>query len=145
MLRGRFGDTTGRPYIEGRLIIPRLNIKSDMSFLVDTGADRSLLMPGDGRRLAIDYAELGEATSGSIGIGGRTTNFEEQALLIFSERHAVYTYQIELAISRFNNRILRLPSLLGRDIIDRWRMVYSPSQDRLNFTVLSADITLPVA
>ena len=64
MLRGRFGDSTGRPYIEGRLIIPRLNIKSDMSFLVDTGADRSLLMPGDGRRLAIDYSKLGQPTVG---------------------------------------------------------------------------------
>lgn len=43
MLRGRFGDTTGAPYIEGRLILTRLNLTADISFLVDTGADYTVL------------------------------------------------------------------------------------------------------
>jgi hypothetical protein len=33
------------------------------------------------------------------------------------------------------------PSLLGRDVLDRWRMNYDPSRDSLKFTVRSADLT----
>jgi hypothetical protein len=47
-IAGRFGDTTGRPYLEGRLVLPRLGKRGDFSFLVDTGADYTYLMPGDG-------------------------------------------------------------------------------------------------
>lgn len=44
MLRGRFGHASKRPYIQGRLFIPRLDIWSDISFLVDTGADKTTLL-----------------------------------------------------------------------------------------------------
>lgn len=57
MLRGRFGDTSGRPYIEGHVFLPRLEKRGNVSFLFDTGADTSL-MPVDGLRVGIDYAEL---------------------------------------------------------------------------------------
>ncbi len=50
MLRGRFGHANKRPYIQGRLFIPRLEIWSDVSFLVDTGADKTSLLPADGSR-----------------------------------------------------------------------------------------------
>jgi hypothetical protein len=39
MLSGRFDGISGRPYIDGRLSIPRLNLAADVSFLIDTGAD----------------------------------------------------------------------------------------------------------
>ena len=47
MLKGWFGDTTGRPYIEARIAFPRLRALGLVSFVLDTGADRSLLMPRD--------------------------------------------------------------------------------------------------
>ena len=37
---------------------------------------------------------------------------------------------------------LDLPSLLGRDILDRWRMVYDPEMGLLEFEVRSADLTI---
>jgi hypothetical protein len=36
MIEGRFGDTSGRPYIEGRLSLPRLGVVGDISFIFDT-------------------------------------------------------------------------------------------------------------
>ena len=43
MLEGRFGDTTGRPYVDGRLfVLGRQELNSNISFLVDTGADGSM-------------------------------------------------------------------------------------------------------
>ena len=43
MLEGRFGGNTGRPYVDGRLfVLGRQELSSDISFLVDTGADGSM-------------------------------------------------------------------------------------------------------
>ena len=83
MIRGRFGNTSGRPHIEGRIFLPRIGVRGDISFLFDTGADESLLMPLDGLRMGIDYANLPDQASSS-GIGGDYENFIEPAILIFA-------------------------------------------------------------
>ena len=144
MLRGRFGDTSGRPYIEGRLLLPRLNIRSDISFIVDTGADRSMLLPDDGDRMGIDYTRLtGEEES--VGIGGVCHNFIEPAIVVFSEvNRFLHIYMIDLAITPSDPDMRDLPSLLGRDILDQWRMTYNPTTKYLGFRVLSADVTVPL-
>jgi len=69
MLQGRFGNTSGRPYIEGRLSFPRLGIAGDISFLMDTGADTSVIMPIDSGRMGVDVNQL-TTTTESYGIGG---------------------------------------------------------------------------
>ena len=38
----------------------------------------------------------------------------------------------------------QVPSLLGRDILNRWEMLYNPSEDRLEFRVKSADYSLTI-
>ncbi len=73
-LRGRFGNASGRPYIEGHLILPRLRISSDISFCVDTGADSTVLLPADGIRIGIDYDKLGPEVE-SVGVGGISLDY----------------------------------------------------------------------
>ena len=58
MLSGRFGGTTGRPYIEAFLSIPSMGINGAVSFLIDTGADSTVLMQADATRLQLDYSQL---------------------------------------------------------------------------------------
>lgn len=84
MLKGRYEDSTGRPHLEGRLALPRLKISGDISFLIDTGADKTVLMPMDARRLKVDYKKLG-GTAQSLGIGGISKAFVESALLTFAD------------------------------------------------------------
>ena len=141
MLKGRFGDTTRRPYIEGRVIIPRLQCRANISFIVDTGADQTLLMPIDGIRIGIDYRQLtGEKET--VGIGGITNNFTERGILVFAEpKRRLHFYAIELAIAPPAPDIMDIPSLLGRDILNNWQMVYNAQNSRLTFKVLSADHT----
>jgi len=128
MLRGRFGDTSGRPYIEGRLILPRLGVRGDISFLVDTGADGSVLHPADGVLMGIEYSRLTNEES-SLGIGGVSKSFAEPAVLAFSEpRRFIYVYNIQLSISPPRPEIMELPSLLGRDVLDRWQTTYAPQE-----------------
>lgn len=74
MILGRFGNTTGRPYVNGRLLLPRLNISTNLSFLVDTGADISTLMPADGLTTGINYQELIDLTVVG-GVGGDANCF----------------------------------------------------------------------
>ena len=51
----------------------------------------------------------------------------------------MFTYQMEIGIIEDRHEARRLPSLLGRDILDRWEMTYCPTAGRLAFEVLSAD------
>jgi hypothetical protein len=144
VLRGRFGDTSGRPYLEGRLVLPGLDLRSDISFIVDTGADQSVLMPGDAIRMGLDYGKLtGNVTA--AGIGGLCQNFVEEAILAFSEPgKALYIYRVNIQIPAPSPDILDIPSLLGRDVLDRWSMTYTPSRKRLHFRVITADLTAPI-
>lgn len=147
MLRGRFGDTTGAPYIEGRLTLPAQGRRGDVSFLVDTGADRTMLMPIDGQLMGIDYSSLSGVARLS-GVDGRQSgHFEENVTLAFAEAgRLLHVYDLAIIIARPTRYNLRIPSLLGRDVIDRWRMIYDKSNPnpRLTFRVLSADLTIPI-
>ena len=142
MLKGRFGDTSRRPYLEGRLLIPRVSADANISFCVDTGADSTVLMPADGITMNLDYNELTLGSRPSVGFGGITYPYEEEAVLIFIEPgHAIHVYRISLIISQPEADLLGLPSVLGRDILNQWRMRYSPQTGNLTFDVLKADYT----
>ena len=145
MLRGRFDTRTGRPYIEGRLVIPRLNLHGDVSFLIDTGADTSALMPADALRIGLPYAGLTNERE-AVGVGGISRSFAEQALVAFTDPgKSLFIYRIEIVIPVATPELQRLPSLLGRDILNQWSMSYNPSRGRLACRVVSADYTLPVS
>jgi len=145
MLRGRFGDTSGRPYLEGRLILPSSRIDSDISWCVDTGADRSVLLPSDAARIGVDHAALTRETE-SVGVGGISHDYLDRAVLVFSEPNRyLYAYFIDLMITAPSPEITDLPSLLGRDILHRWRISYNFATKRLVFYVLSADVVIPLA
>ncbi|MEX2226223.1 MAG: aspartyl protease family protein [Dehalococcoidia bacterium] len=156
MLHGRFGDTTGRPYLEGRVYFPRFRLHGDVSFLVDTGADTSLISATDAIQIGIDFSAISR-TSEAQGIGGIVTSFVEPAIIVFIEHGvAIWGYREDLEIlpppdadAHDGSELiddpdesLKLPSLLGREILDRWRMVYQPSADELSFEVVSADFTI---
>ena len=143
MLKGRFGDTSGRPYIEGHILLPRLKKRGNVSFVFDTGADTSLLMPLDAQRIGIDYRNLTDKEQ-SLGIGGVSENFVESAYLAFAGADEIYGYEIQLRICKPSREIISIPSLLGRDVIDQWRVIYDKSGSRLEAEVISSDAFLPL-
>ena len=146
MIRGRFGQTTGRPYIEGRLIIPKLNVDAIVSFLVDTGADTSLLAPADGRAVGVDHQRLGKVVT-SLGTGGLAESQTVRASLVFTDPgRAHYIYHLDpLDVAVPHPDIDEMPSLLGREVLDRWRMTYDPTKPELSFRVRSADRVVPIS
>ena len=132
MIRGRF-DHYRRPYVLGRLILPRWNIQGEVDFLVDTGADSTIIHPYDGHRLRVPFPEL-ESEIVSVGIGGRHPYCPENAVLLFEDGAGLREYHCEVLIGRPSGNSDRLPSLLGRPLLNRWRMLYDPTDDRLTMT-----------
>ena len=145
MLKGRFGDTSGCPFLEGYLHILSQSVSVEISFLVDTGADETMLMPTDGMRTTLDYNAL--TTSKDVyGINGVMSVYTEPALIVFAQpKKRLFVYSVNISIAPPNPDLMGVHSLLGRDILDRWEMVYRPTSDTLVFNVVSADITVPLA
>ena len=111
MLIGRFGDTSGSPYVESRVAFPRVGNVGHISFLVDTGADRTIIMPTDGRLLRLDYGQLAGNVP-TVGLGGASFTYEERAIIVFTEPNKkAYLYNLEVLISVPNVENATFPSL----------------------------------
>ena len=146
MLRGRFGDTSKAPYLEGRLVIPSLNVEGKVSFLVDTGSKATVLAPPDANRMRLDYSALTKSDEKLHGIGGSACVYETNAIVVFDGlRNITYSFVTKLAILHPSESTIRLPSILGRDILNRCRIRCSFPEQRLELDVIHADyISNPV-
>ena len=140
MIFGAF-DEDGRPYIRGQLAIPRLGVKGYVTFLVDTGADSTCIHPEDARRVGIPFERLFDAGV-STGIGGNSVYFREPAVMSFTDEKIKRLYAVELLIGEPSDSSNRLPSLLGRNLLNRWRVEYDPTDLSLECIVRSADRTV---
>jgi hypothetical protein len=98
MLEGRFGNTSGAPYLEARISMPRLSLRGFASFLVDTGADGTVFMPADSKKLGVNFGALRNPVT-SEGIGGAAKGFTEQVVLSFSDRRFIYSYLLDIEIA----------------------------------------------
>ena len=135
MIVGEF-DVRGRPYVPGVVVIPRLNISGSVVFLLDTGADSTCLHTNDATSLEIPLERLGNLTEVG-GIGGGAEYFKEDATLYFSDDDRIVGYDISIGIASSDTG--GLPSLLGRDIFDNWRIEYERTRGVLQCIVRTAD------
>ncbi|MCH8109489.1 MAG: hypothetical protein IIB15_05105 [Chloroflexi bacterium] len=140
MITGSF-DGEGRPYVQGRLIISRFKVDGFIDFLMDTGADTTTLHPDDGIQLNVPFNRLRNRTEVG-GIGGTHEYFYEPVILIFADGQRLRLYSIWMSIAKPHAATNALPSLLGRDILNQWRMRYDFPSNRLEFAVKSADATV---
>ena len=139
MIAGQF-DAWGRPILRARLLIPRLGVSGHVNFLVDTGASNTSLHPSAGRRVQIPFDELRDQ-SDRIGIGGSLSYCHESASVLLRDGERDHIFDITLSIARpqtptsSNPRpvVNLLPSLLGRDVLNRLRIDYDYPAGRLRF------------
>ncbi len=102
-------------------------------------------MSADGLNLRLDYAKLTRRQQPVQGIGGISECYEEDALVAFNDPGtAWYVYKIKLVILKPSKKLLAFPSILGRDMLDNWRMCYAQGAYDLSFQVERADWTIPV-
>ena len=135
MIIGKFGRT-GRPYVVGDLELPRLGVSGRLTFLVDTGADRTLIHPPALRYWGVSADRLTNR-AGTQGVGGPAALFLEPAILRFTDADlsTIYNYRLNLGIAEPNDANHNFPSLLGRNILDCWYLESDPTYNILQFTV----------
>ena len=135
MIIGWFGRT-GRLYVKGDLQFPRLGVSGALEFLVDTGADRTIIHPPGIQELTIPVDLLTNRTA-TYGVGGASGLFREPAILRFRDADPTihYTYRLNIAIAEPNAVNRNFPSLLGRNILDCWYLESDPTYNTLQFTV----------
>lgn len=62
MITGSYG-ARGRPYVQGRLVIPRLSVDGYLDMLVDTGADSTTIHTDDAKKLTIPFRQFKETAA----------------------------------------------------------------------------------
>jgi len=146
MLHGRFGDTTTTPFIEASVHFPRLNVRGYISFLADTGASGTVLMPPDSKKLGVNFNLLENPVT-STTVGGPAKGFMEEAVVAFldKDKNIIYAYEIKVQIFKRTRGNTTLPSLLGRDILNRWRVVIDHSTNFFACTPRSWDFQINAA
>lgn len=88
-------------------------------------------MPGDGFRLNIPYSTL-SYSGGAKGIDGVIDSHSERAEVWFSDGQYQYMYSVDVTIFEPTNRNRGIPSLLGRQILNRWHITYDAQRPVLN-------------
>ena len=113
--------------------MPRLGLREWITFLLDTGADGTCSHPRDVAQIGIGSAQmLGSARVTATGVGGSFSNHWGPSWLMFRESVRGFVFcQIELAICEFTDYpdIGNLPSRLGRDFLNRCRIVLDSEMD----------------
>ena len=133
MITGYF-DERERPYVEGQVWLPQLNVLAWVDFLVGTGATVTSLSPNDTRSLRIPISELFNPVR-HRGIAGTRTYYPEPAVILFTDGAEWRRFDIELYVATPDEGADYLPSLLGRDILNTVQMDYDFPAGRLEFTV----------
>lgn len=133
MIRERFLGIGGRlrPFMIGGISIPSQNVSGEVNFLVDTGADSTLLVPPDALRLNLDVARLPEGPP-VTGVGGLTRTVYTEAAIAFGH----LAYQLPLRIlapvdDEQARSLRRIPSLLGRDILSHFAVFIEERTSRV--------------
>jgi hypothetical protein len=126
VIQGWFDETTGRPQLRARVAIRDQLVDDYVVFDVDTGADFTIVSATHARLLEIDFGRLAAPMLVS-GVGGVGPVVPADAVVILEDPELGFcTFRVEIGIfagdppARFD----RLPSLLGRDVLDWVRMIY---------------------
>jgi hypothetical protein len=130
IIRGRFiGDA---PYLPAYLSCDHFH--GLVWFLIDTGASRTTLLDRDVKLLSIPSDAIFPALLPIVGIGGSVRSFLVQGVemtlasnegdLLLRQDLCLVQHDLEQLPPEEVARILRLPSVLGRDLINRFQLSY---------------------
>ena len=97
MLIGRFREYD-RPYLSAYISLSHPDWEGTVNFLVDTGADESVLSPRDAREIGVSFETLGNPNLSVGGLCGTAGAFKLPAELSFRDGERIVSYQMPLKI-----------------------------------------------
>jgi len=133
------------PLIEALISVPSIG-ERHIILLIDTGASVTTLLDSDASRfgITIDHAgrNLKSAPRRVVGIGGMAETYiiEGVDLILTSEEEMEVSETLNLYVVLHDPRalsdeerelILRLPSILGRDVINRYCLHFNADRDEV--------------
>jgi hypothetical protein len=133
MIRGYFEDDLGRrrPFVKIWLELPAQSVSGEVDFLIDTGAESTILGFVDMLVLRIDPRGL-PAGPRSLGIGGRTATLRADATLVLGDRTLSIALRILAPrVRRQQQALMTFPSLLGNDVLRHFALVIEERTDRV--------------
>ncbi|MCD5384168.1 retroviral-like aspartic protease family protein, partial [candidate division WOR-3 bacterium] len=139
---GFFRDDIG--FIRAHISSSVFEIDENVAFLVDTGASKTVLLDKDALLLNIDYNELRKFNRNLSGIGGSVETYiiddmvfcfkSDKGKIEFNSPIFVLRHDLEKLSRDERVKILSIPSILGRDIIEKFRLIYDIKMEDLIFT-----------
>jgi len=134
------------PFLSAHIQSDSLSLDSDIDFLMDTGASRTVLLDKDVHFLGIDVNKLPKPEKNLGGVGGsvETHIIEDASLSFITDEKSfemnfpvfVLSHDLSKMSIEERNQILRMPSLLGRDVINKFHLHLSKDK---NTVLLSTD------
>ena len=118
----------------GRISLPRLQLgPTPVAFILDTGADMTMLHPGDAHRLGIDFHShfQGIQQVEIPGVGTAHAYLERAILELPHLNGSVDRLAGNIFIAVPTNTNRKHPSLLGRDVFDHYSIIYSKAKNIL--------------
>ena len=138
-INGRFReqDCPPSPSITAFVEIPNLGAWASVEFLVDTGATRTVVHPGDVLKFGIDIVTYAvDACPRTFsGVGGDASFGVEDAILHFKNAKTnlrvfigpLDPCQFDFALNK------NVPSLLGRDFLNQGRLIVDYENNEVSF------------
>lgn len=123
------------PAVQAYFYIPKIDYGSFVTFLIDTGASGTCLHGPVA--LYLQKRLKKQTIQHSQGIGGKSAYYHERVILTFTDiTGRPVSRGTSMGIQKlspwklfFKKQSLKLPSLLGRDILSRSRFVYDASNN----------------
>ncbi|MEM2173230.1 MAG: retropepsin-like aspartic protease [Thermoproteota archaeon] len=123
-----YGYRPPAPFLIAVIVLHELNVEARLPLLLDTGASNTVVPWGDIKRIGIDVSSLKPERKFS-GLGGlveakpitSTINFRSEKGELVEEKAKVYV----VTSACVHPKLDLLPSILGRDIINKYALNYN--------------------
>lgn len=124
------------PFIKALLIAESLGLRRFIDLHIDTGASSTIILDKDVRYLKLDVKSLKKAERNIGGIGGliNTYTIDNTVIVFKTEEGKLHKEELTLLVGVHmldkleedeRKLLMRLPSLLGRNILRKFRRVYN--------------------
>lgn len=131
------------PFVKALLISESLGLRRLLDLHIDTGASSTIILDKDVRYLKLDVKSLKKAERNIGGIGGLINTYTiEDAMIVFkTEEGKLHREKLTLLVGVHRldkpeegerRLITRIPSLLGRNILRKFKLVYDERSNEVH-------------
>ena len=144
MFRGGVFRLDKKPLISGEFQItaPIRSAPYSIYFLIDTGSDDVIISFSDALRLKIYDIPLPVPTTIS-GLSGGLPVHAVSANVSFLEAGRVVGYRRTIYVAAVGSMDMKVPSIVGQDIISSWDLRINHSRSILEIIPVSCDFSIP--